>query len=102
MVSFYFSNFMLIVDFHPRWLCRYLRRRILSGLLNLCWGLHLRWRFRDLWRYWHFRGMLKEFGHFCVGVSSFEPYVSEGMGFFLVGASFFWMRSNMSSAVWVK
>ena len=68
MVLFYFADFMLIVDFHPRWLCRDLSRRILSGLLNLCRGLHPRWRCRDLLCYWHFRGTLTEFGHFGVGV----------------------------------
>ena len=51
MVFFYFANFMLIVDFYPRWYGRYLRRRILSGFLNLCWGLHPWWRCRDLWCY---------------------------------------------------
>ena len=68
MVLFYFANFMLIVDLHPRWLCRDWRRRILLGLLNLCWGFHPRWRCRYLRSYWHCRGMLKEFGHFGVGV----------------------------------
>ena len=67
MVFFYFASFFLIADFHPRWYGR-LGRRIISGLLNLCWGLRPWWRCRDLWCYWHFRGTLKEFGHFCVGV----------------------------------
>ena len=48
MVFFYFANSLLIVDFHPRWSGRDLRRRIFSGLLNLCWGIHLWWRCRDL------------------------------------------------------
>ena len=40
MVFIYFANFLLIVDFHPRGSVRDLRRRILSGWLNLCWGIH--------------------------------------------------------------
>ena len=48
MVFFYFENFVLIVDLHTWWSGRDLRRRILSGLLNLCWGLHPRSRCRDL------------------------------------------------------
>ena len=68
MVFFYFSNLMLIVDFHPWWYGRDLRRRIISGLINLCWGIHPWWRCRELWCYWYFRDTLKEFGHFCVGI----------------------------------
>ena len=68
MVFFYFANFMLIVDFHPQRLCRDLRRRIISGLTSLCQGIHHWWRCRDLWCYWNFRGTLKEFGHFGVGI----------------------------------
>ena len=51
MVFLYFANFLFIVDFHPRWSGRDLRRRILSGLLNLCWGLYTWWRCRVLWCY---------------------------------------------------
>ena len=38
MVVFYFANFMLIVDLHPWWLCRDLRRRIFLGFL-ICVGV---------------------------------------------------------------
>ena len=68
MVLFYIANFMLIVDFHPRWLCRDFSRRILLLLPNLCQGIHPWWRCTDLWCYCNFRGMLKEFGHFGVDV----------------------------------
>ena len=68
LVLFYFADFMLVVDLHPWWLCRDWRKRILLGLLNLCWGFHPRWRWRDLRSYCHCRGMLKEFGHFGLGV----------------------------------
>ena len=68
MVFFYFANFLLIVYFHPRWSGRDLRRRILSGLLNLYCVLQPRCRCKELWCYWYFRGTLKEFCHFCVGV----------------------------------
>ena len=60
MVFFYFANLLLIVDFHPRWSGRDLRRRILSGFLNLFWGLHPQWRCRDFWCYWYFRGQAEE------------------------------------------
>ena len=46
MVFFYFAIFLFIIDFHPQRSGRDLRRRILSGFLNLCWGLHPRWRCR--------------------------------------------------------
>ena len=68
MVFFYFEIFMLIVDLHPWWLFRDLRRRVILGLLDLCRSIHPWLRCRYLWCYWHFRGMLKEFGHFGVGV----------------------------------
>ena len=68
MVFFHFASFVFIVDFHPRWSGRDLRRKILYGLLNWCQVIHPWWRCRDLRCYWHFRGTLKEFGHFCVGV----------------------------------
>ena len=68
VVFFYFVSFLLIIDFHPRWSGRDLSRGILSGLINLFWSLHPRWRCRDLWCYLYFRGTLKEFCHFCVGV----------------------------------
>ena len=38
MVFFYFEIVLLIVDVHPRWSGRYLRRRILPELLNFMLG----------------------------------------------------------------
>ena len=42
VIFFYFAICLFIVDFRPRWSGKDLRRRIFSGFLNLCWGLHPR------------------------------------------------------------
>ena len=49
-----------------------------------------------------FRGTLKEFCHFCVGVLYLLVVRERGGGFFLVDASFCRMRASISLAVWVK
>ena len=93
---------MLIVDIHPQWSGRDWRRRIPTGVAQFLSG------FSPLVEVQGFAELLAFQGH-AEGVWTFrcrrlvvEPYVSEGMVFFLVGASFWQMRSNMSSLVWVK